>query len=208
MHHYPVPSFTLYLLGINITCRLLLHAFNICTWHLNMLSKHPLIHHWEARKHYCPWIIDQKTVVERLYDLPKAIKPDTFRWGSFPKVCTGTANPYLPVYIQMPVLPRIKCKMDWQYVCIESHLPYFLYVSALFDKVYSLFSFLTRASLWQPHSKGKMSHLYHKNDSQTGKKRREHFASQTESRGNPVVYTGTANHIAFARCESRIPSLP
>lgn len=127
-----------------------------------MLSKHPLIHHWEARKHYCPWIIDQKTVVERLYDLPKAIKPDTFRWGSFPKVCTGTANPYLPVYIQMPVLPRIKCKMDWQYVCIESHLPYFLYVSALFDKVYSLFSFLTRASLWQPHSKGKMSHLYHK----------------------------------------------
>lgn len=41
------------------------------------------------RKHYYPWIIDQKTVAERLYDLLKAVKPDSFRSCSFPKPALG-----------------------------------------------------------------------------------------------------------------------
>jgi len=40
-------------------------------------------------KDYCPWIIGQKTVAERLYDLPKAVKPDSSRSCSFPKSALG-----------------------------------------------------------------------------------------------------------------------
>lgn len=82
-----IPSFTLYLFSINIICCLL--VCNICIWHHKTLGKHSLIHHWEARKNYCPWIIDQKTVAERLYDLLKAVKPDSFRSCSFPKSALG-----------------------------------------------------------------------------------------------------------------------
>lgn len=58
------------------------------------------------------------------------------------EVCTGSVNPYFSIYIQTSFAKyKIQNWTDSKYVCKELHLPHSLYVAALFDNLYSLFSF-------------------------------------------------------------------
>lgn len=88
------------------------------------------------------------------------------------EVCTGSANPYLSICIQTPLLPRIKYKTGLTIsMPVRNYAFHISYMLLLYLTSFIFVLFLTWTSLWRPLTKGKISHLYHKKWQQSRQKK-------------------------------------
>lgn len=104
-----IPSFTLYHFGINTICCLLLCNCNICIWHcktLKALINSPV----RSKKELLPLDYRSENSSREIIWFAQGYKTRQFQNMFISKVCTGSANPYLLIYIQTPLLPRMKYK--------------------------------------------------------------------------------------------------